>query len=266
MLYIPSEASPASLALASEVGLNLYYPLTIRQWKAYAIEQFPKEAVALILKDGSLVPVENLHEDPNDHFEFDLAVLAYYGDSVAGLVHSHTPGWKGDPSVKPSAEPSEADMASQIATAIPWGISTCSADSVSDPIWWGDSLSIRPLLGRQFVHGIMDCYSLVRDFHRLNGITFEDVPRDSDWWTQDKDLYMELFESRGFERVQRVAPKAGDCFICSLRSDKRNHAGVFISDDLFIHHPGDSLSVRSQANRWRQKLDFLVRHKDLPEE
>lgn len=267
MQSIPLVASPASLALGFDVGLNCAHPQAIAQWKAHALSCFPNEAAGFILTDGRFIPVENIHADPRDHFEFPSTLYVAYADLLAGVVHSHTPGWRDEPTRPPSHSPSQADMAAQISMDVPWGISVAQNGSVSDPVWWGDTLPIRPLIGRTFIHGITDCYSLVRDWHRLQGIQFDDVPRDEDWWMEDsKDLYMDLFESRGFVRVQRVAPKKGDAFICGLRSGKRNHAGVFISNDIFIHHPGDQLSLRSHGVRWRQKLDFLVRHKDLAED
>lgn len=267
MQSIPSVVSPASLALAHDVGLNALYPLAILAWKAHAMAKFPEEAVGLVLTDGTFIACTNQHPEPLDHFAFEKSLLVRFNGRIAGIVHSHTPGFKGDPTVEATHELSEADMSQQIATDLPWGVSVASKDSCSNPVWWGDMLPIRPLIGRTFVHGITDCYSLVRDWHRLRGIHFDDVPRDPDWWEQpDKDLYTELFESRGFERVQRVAPKVGDCFICGVRSDKRNHAGVFVSPQLFLHHPGHQLSLRGQASIWRSKLDFLVRHKDLPED
>lgn len=265
MLSIPSVVSPASLALASDVGFNGTYPDAIKAWKDYAASKYPEEAVGFLLTGGEFLPVDNVHEEPENFFAVDDAVYVAYADALIAVLHSHTNG--AGENDEPSIEPSKADMERQILSDVPWGVSTCHGGVTSNPIWWGDSLEVRPLVGRQFVHGITDCYSLVRDWHRLNGIMFDDVPRDPDWWLQDdENLYMELFESRGFRVVTDRAPIEGDCFMCKLMSTKRNHAGVFVSNQVFLHHPGGSLSLRSQAARWRQKLDMIVRHKDLPEE
>jgi cell wall-associated NlpC family hydrolase len=47
-----------------------------------------------------------------------------------------------------------------------------------------------PLVGRQFAHGVLDCYSLVRDFHaRELGIPLSEYERQDDWWSHGQDLY-----------------------------------------------------------------------------
>jgi proteasome lid subunit RPN8/RPN11 len=256
-----------SLALAYDIGLNTQYPVAINAWREHAVRMAPDEAVAAILTDGTLVPLNNVAQDARNYFAVADAEITPLLDRLAGIIHSHTEDTVDGKVVSPTHEPSQVDMETQIAYAVPFGISIVQHGSSSTPVWWGDQLPIRPLLGRNFLHGIMDCFSLVRDWHRLQGVYFDDVPRDPDWWDKpDFDLYEDLFEQHGFERVQRVAPKVGDGFICSLRSDKRNHAGLFVSDQVFIHHPGESLSLRSQGVRWRQKIDFMVRHKDLPED
>jgi proteasome lid subunit RPN8/RPN11 len=276
MQSIPSVVSPASLACAHDVGLNTSHPRALKAWREYAIQHVPNEACGFFLRGDHFYPIENRSETPDRHFIFDSFEYADISDQVEGIVHSHTPGpdldHRGEPMLADDT-PTKLDMESQIASDVPWGISCADATHVSDPLWWGDSLPIRPLLGRVFKHGINDCYSLVRDWHRLQGVHFEDVPRDMGWWKNvsdagvaEFDLYTDLFESRGFERVQRVAPKTGDCFIARLHSPVvRNHAGVFIDDERFIHHAGGQLSLRQFGHVWQPKLDFIVRHKDLPE-
>lgn len=276
MLTIPSVVSPASLACAHDVGLNSSHPKALAAWRLHALEKVPNEACGLFLRGDRFLPVENISETPDRHFAFSSHIYEDIADEIEGIVHSHTPGpeldQRGEPLMADNA-PSKLDMESQIASDVPWGISIADATHTSDPIWWGDSLPIRPLLGRVFLHGVNDCYSLVRDWHRLQGIHFDDVPRDSEWWKNvsdagvaEFDLYIDLFESRGFKRVQRDAPKKGDCFITRLHSPLvRNHAGVFIDDQQFIHHAGGQLSLRQFGHVWGPKLDFIVRHKDLPE-
>jgi proteasome lid subunit RPN8/RPN11 len=276
MLTIPSVASPASLALAHEVGLNSSHPKALAAWRLYALEKVPNEAAGFFLTGDRFMPVENVSDTPDRHFTFNSALYTDVADEIEGIVHSHTPGPEKDQRgelLRPDNAPTKLDMECQISSDVPWGISIADDTTVSDPLWWGDSLPIRPLLGRVFMHGINDCYSLLRDWHRLHGVHFEDVPRDTGWWKNvsdageaEFDLYIDLFESRGFKRVRRDAPRKGDCFIAHLHSPLvRNHAGVFIDDEQFIHHAGGQLSLRQFGHVWNPKLDFLVRHESLPE-
>jgi hypothetical protein len=50
------------------------------------------------------------------------------------------------------------------------------------------------LLERPFVHGVHDCYSIVRDSYAQHGITHNDYLRAFGWW-DDKcglDLYRKM--------------------------------------------------------------------------
>lgn len=57
---------------------------------------------------------------------------------------------------------------------------------------------VPPLLGRQFVHGVTDCYSLFRDAYHLTGINLPDFERHDDWWRHGEELYLDNMESNGF--------------------------------------------------------------------
>lgn len=269
----PTAASPELLAFASSDTISTTYPNAILAWKAHAANCYPEEACGIITKAGGFIPAKNVHEDPTRQFKVEDDFYEFY-DEVAVFLHSHTVNVVGeDGKVQPVAHgPTKFDMQSQQETPFPWGISMCDGENTTDPICWGDQLTPRPLLGRQFVHGIWDCYSLVRDWHRMEkGIIIPDYPRSHLWWRKEDgyegaDMYEQFFKEAGFERVIRSTPLPGDCFICRLKSPVLNHAGVYIGDGMILHHPGGSLSQRSPAARWSSKMDFLVRHKDLPEE
>lgn len=261
------------LALSIDVGLNDTYPAAIAAWKAYAMEKYPEEACGFILEDGSFKPVANIHEDPINYFRISDEEFVLAGE-VKGFLHSHTPREDKDAikNVMVREHPSEADMETQMAMQVPWGISIASDGATSDPVWWGDSLPIRPLVGRPFIWGINDCYSLVRDWHRLQGLMMPDYPREIGFWQNTKDhpavaMYEDLFESAGFKRVIRADgnPLPGDCFITKMYSTVRNHAGVYIGNGLILHHTMEGLSKRSPAAMWKSHLEFLVRHRDLPD-
>jgi cell wall-associated NlpC family hydrolase len=265
------EGFPVSLVSKLEVGFNTSHATAIAEWKQYAINCMPNEAVGFLTEAG-FVPATNSSADPKNHFKVSGEEFLMAGE-VIGILHSHTAGYT-DPvtglTSSPQAFPSKLDMENQIASDVPWGLSVVSSESASEPIWWGDTLPIRPLVGRPFIHGVTDCYSLGRDWHRLQGIEFPDFPRDHAWWEPEypdaPDMYLEGFESAGFVQVHRTDPIPGDCFVCSIRSKKRNHAGVYIGNGMILHHLSGHLSTRSPASRYRTVLDFWIRHKDLPED
>jgi cell wall-associated NlpC family hydrolase len=259
--------SPALLACASEAPFFASHPNAIEDWKRYAISQWPNEACGFLMPDGSFKPARNVHEDPHNHFlippEDVLSSMGY-----VCVLHSHTygPERHEDGRYKaPSPDPTMADMQGQVASAVAWGISLVNEEECSKPYFWGDQLPIQPLIGRVFQHGVADCYSLVRDWHRLRAINFAECPRDDDWWKAGPDFYQEGFAERGFVKVNRTIPMPGDGWLVKLRSEVYNHAVMYVGGGQIVHHCHAQLSQHSRAELWFSKCDFLLRHKDLPE-
>src|SRR5690606_16447408 len=89
-------------------------PTFIRAW--------PKEAIVAIWPDGSWCEFPNVHPDPIDAFSLahdDKALLLTKRPAL--VLHSHPHG---------SAEPSDRDTESQIATGWTWGIVAVHANLV----------------------------------------------------------------------------------------------------------------------------------------
>ncbi len=95
------------------------------------------------------------------------------GDIVA-LVHSHPDG-------KPCL--SSADRTLQIQSGLDWWL-VC--DNRIHKF-----RCVPHLTGRQFEHGVTDCYTLFRDAYHLAGIDMPDFDREDDWWSQGKSLYLD---------------------------------------------------------------------------
>lgn len=266
------EASPVSLEPVTDI--NEQFSAAIGEWKLHALSKYPQEACGFVLADGSFKPAENIHENPNRHFRISEIDFTFAGD-VVGFLHSHTPAEAEDLSkaIVVRAHPTALDQKTQISMDVPWGLSTVAVDEVSDPLWWGDSLPIMPLLSRPFVFGVYDCLSLVRDWHRLQGITFPNFPREFGFWlkTDDhepEDLYIQNLAAAGFERVYREDGQLvpGDVALWYLRSTVRNHAVVYLGNGLMLHHTLEKLSKRDPVAPWMSKMDYIVRHKDLPDD
>lgn len=254
-----------------------FSPIAIAAAKAHARAEYPKESCGFI-KGDAFTPVANIcadaatHDAENPDCACQLcAFLISSEDVLANLdaeavIHSHPDG---------PMYPSAADMEGQMADGRPWGIIALSEDRVSEPWFWGDSLPIRPLIGREFMHGICDCYSLVRDVFRLGKqalaeqgipdwpfepITLLDYPRDDAWWNKDFDLYnLEAFKV-GFVEIKREEARPGDAFLCKINSGKFNHGGLLIGNDLLLHHLPARLSRREPAGLWARHAGRWLRY------
>jgi cell wall-associated NlpC family hydrolase len=263
-------------ALQFDNGLNIQWRSAVDAHKLHAHREFPKEAVGLISQSGDYHPCTNIADTPETHFMISEAERwAVDEGRAAALLHSHTatPHPVTGQTRQPKDAPSTADMVGQAAMAIPWGISLCIESGAVDPFWFGDQVMRPPLYGRVFRHGVNDCYAFIRDWYRdVAGIAIPDFPRDTSWWeagTEGEpplDLYAQGFAEAGFSRVDRnYNPLPGDVFLCRVRSPVLNHGGVYLGNGMIGHHVMEHLSLYQPAEIWRNKLDFLVRHKDLPD-
>lgn len=232
------------------------------QIRREATAAFPNEAVWLITTKGCR-QVENIHADPENHFEVrQLDLAKARAEGLLAVVHSHP----NMPDV-----PSACDMQAQINNAVPFGILTSGAEGSGKIRWWG--MEARPpLLGRPFVHGITDCYALIRDYYHMTlGIELPEFPRDWMWWEEGQSLFTDGFEEAGFRQIRTTDLREHDVVLFRIRADEVNHGGVMQAGELFLHQigsPGSPVdhsrpSAREPVHRYMPFLSHALRHKDL---
>lgn len=246
--------------------------------KRHAIDAYPEEACGLVVS-GQYVPTFNYSLPADQHTgyptcecckcSFAIAPEDFLqaGDGLEAILHSHPDG---------PYYPSQSDMEGQIRTAVPWGIIATDGERASEPLIWGDTLEIAPLIGREFMHGVHDCYSLLRDTFRLgkdalaeadvthewpyDPILLSDHPRNDAWWETSDNLYEDFFEGEGFSVISASEVMPGDCFLTRIRSGKINHSGVYIGRSLLLHHLPNRLSRREPAGIWSKQVAIWIRH------
>lgn len=172
----------------------------------------------------------------------DYAMAEEQGQVVA-VVHSH-------PNLP--ATPSQADRVSCEASGLPWFIVSVPSGEWSELTPSGYTA---PLVGRQWSHGVLDCYSLVRDwFRQVRGIDLPDFHRHDEWWKRGDNLYLENFEAAGFRAIDVLAAKEGDCFLIQVSSPVPNHAAVYLGEGFILHHVQGRLSSRDVYGGYWQKI------------
>jgi proteasome lid subunit RPN8/RPN11 len=208
----------------------------------HALDQYPKESVGY-LKDGVYTSLDNVSETPEDTFVLSAEdVLRVHEAEADFLIHSHPKG---------APYPSAADMESQMENGIPYGIIVMRGRAYVEHFTFGDQIPVAPLLGRQFRHGVHDCYALVRDWYRLErDILLPVFPRDMAWWHEGGNLIEENFASARFEEISD-APKIGDVHIMAIGTTTTNHLGIDIGQGLILHHLYNRLSRREPILPWK---------------
>lgn len=234
---------------------------TENDFRAHAAAEYPRECCGLVVavhgKD-QYVPCRNLAENSADNFVLspeDYAAAEDIGDIIA-VCHSHPDA---------TNQPSEADKVVCGRGTLPWHIvSVNKAGETSDIITYAPADYEAPLVGRQFAHQVLDCYTLVRDYYaRTLGINLLDFQRQDHWWNKGEDMYMQHFRDAGFEPIKGDI-KLHDVIIMQVRSPVANHAGVYIGEGLMLHHMYNRLSTREVYGGYYQEVTrIIVRHKEV---
>ncbi len=235
-------------------------------FRAHALSVYPREACGVIAA-GSYVPCENAAASPGEHFVIRAQELALIGATIGkveALLHSH-PFDSRRPPKWPASWPSHHDMAQWMKGSTPWGIAATEGENV-DPLIWLDEATIAPLEGRPFVHGVWDCYAVVRDWYRLErGITLPNYPRAMEWWERGQDHYAQNFASAGFVEVPRAQSQVGDVCLMQVRSPVINHAAVVTGTNDILHHLFHRLSGSDSFSRWERMCVKIVRYVGAPD-
>lgn len=233
----------------------------------HAIAAYPDESCGLVVVvkgEEKYYACRNTAVTKSDHFVMSAEDYAQAEDDgeITAVVHSHPDA---------PSRPSQADRVACEASGLPWYILSIGQEPDQAPHFQSESAIEptgykAPLVGREFHHGVLDCFALIRDYYREElGIELEDYERTDDWWNRGENLYMKNLDAAGFYEVDPKDIRKGDMVIMQIRAPEPNHAGVYIGDGLFLHHLYGRLSSRDvYGGYWKQVTRIVVRHKDAP--
>lgn len=224
---------------------------------AHAAKDYPAECCGLLVRteaDLAYVACANVAAAATERFEIDprsWAAAEDCGDVVA-VCHSHPDA---------SANPSMADRAMCERSGLPWVILGWPSGVFKrvEPEGWS-----APLIGREFHHGVLDCYTLIQDYYRQElALTLPDFPRADDWWQKGQNLYRDNFEAAGFVQVNDL-PRESDVLLMQVMADVENHAAVMLANGQILHHLYGRLSARDvYGGYWRRVTRAVLRHTTL---
>lgn len=221
----------------------------------HMLDCYPEEGCGIVV-DDVFVPIKNTHPEPQTNFKIDQEVLK--DQEIQGVIHSHTsPLFINGKSIDPRT-PSMNDVIGQESSDVIWGIVACDGETVTDVLWFGEQST--PLVGREFIINVNDCYTLVRDYYKQeHNVELGVYPRPIDWEKYDKHIYENHFRSEGFEIV--IDPEPGDLiFFHIMHRDYVDHAGIYLGDDRFLHHQYGRLSCVDSLSRWHKHIAYFSRN------
>ena len=227
-------------------------------WKNSALhhakEQDPKESCGLLLnvrgkekyypcKNLSISGYQEFIIDPEDYVKADNT------GEIIGVVHSH-------PITPPT--PSQADKISCEDSNLPWHIVNPKTEE------WGylEPCGYKaPILGRQWLWGVTDCWCLVVDWYKeeknidlimgTRPVTPQEFIKNP-VSKENGDGHNFLLQA-GFRLLKpNEKTENGDVLLMSISSKGLNHAAIFLDGDV-LHHLADRLSCIEPYSEWLLK-------------
>jgi proteasome lid subunit RPN8/RPN11 len=222
----------------------------------HALKDAPREACGLVVvikgreqywPCKNLAPAQDFFIlDPDDYAAAEDA-----GDVIA-VFHSHP---------QTPAQPSQADRMACEKSGLVWHICNPGTEMWCKIEPEGYQA---PLIGREWVWGVSDCWTLVRDWYKEEmGLELPDWERPASLLEfHGAPMFERCFADAGFEDHGINEPEHGDLIFMQLNgSPGLNHVAVYVGEQRILHHLRGRLSSRDIWGGYYQKnTGLIVRH------
>jgi proteasome lid subunit RPN8/RPN11 len=215
----------------------------------------PREACGLVISVGKKPVYVPCHNTAGGEVEFAIDPVDYAAAEDRGevlmVVHSHY-------GIPP--DPSHADLVGCERSQLPWLIVNWPVGSyrVVEPSGY-----VAPLKSRQFCHGVLDCFALVRDYYKqVLDVELADPVREDLWWKKGQNLYLDNAEAWGFTRVDSADLREHDVILMQAQSDVPNHAAIYLGNSRILQHLRGRLSGEDvYGGYWVKQTYGVYRHR-----
>ena len=226
------------------------------EMETYILQQYPFEACGVVSRD-LFVPIENIASSPSECFLMPKGTYIEHEDNLSAVVHSHT--HDSVLGVDPRL-PSEADMRLAEATGVLQGIYHCTPKGVSQALWFNQKVP-PTLIDRDYIPNVFDCYTIVRDYYKLNyDYSLAMLPRTATWSKDSPSLMLENLENQGLTKVRNIGKLVeGDVLVFCIGSSLPTHVAIYLKDGEFIHHLNGRKSSTDTLTRWGKQFHSAYR-------
>lgn len=239
---------------------------TIETFAKHVVAEYPKEAVGVIIND-KYIACKNVHDNPTEQFRLDakeaLNIEISENSKIQAVMHSHPYDAKTGNEFRRNmydpAWPSVVDQQAWMLDNIPWGIVATDGTGISEINWLEDE--IQPFELRKFAWFTADCYSLVRDWHRINSnVTLPNLPREHNFWKkgintiEEGILQMPNVTKHPYEHAQ-----IGDVAVFCFEGNIVCHLGVISGQNEMMHQWVDRYVETGRWDQWSRRCKYVLR-------
>ncbi len=222
--------------------------------KAHALKDNPYEACGYIcanyLGEVSVVPCENMAHNKRGRFSVHpkMEAEAEKHGQIVAFYHSHA----GEFAIPENNRFSKEDLDISYEACLPALLYVHPDDTWH--YYQPDTYEPSDLLGRPFIWGIWDCYSLVKDhFKKKKGVKLGTyLPPDNATSLSDFG-YERFIANEPFHEVSFEELKEDDVIIFKIKSNFCNHSAVYLGNNEFIHQPINRMSSKGFLDDRHQK-------------
>jgi proteasome lid subunit RPN8/RPN11 len=229
--------------------------------KSHAILEMPEECCGLIVSDSSY-PCRNMSAEPKNHFLLspeDYLSISKKGE-IKAVYHSHLE----------NPEFSQFDMQNSEFHKLPLILYCIKTDVFS--IYRPQGFQL-PYLGRGYVHGKVDCLTLIRDFYSHDKNVFIEDMTHPYRFVEDKknhpdntksySILLDYFITNNFIEVKEVK-KDDVLLIRTPFIPSPVHCGILRDNNTMMHHPFQGVScLEPYSNFWKSRTVHIMRHRSL---
>lgn len=227
----------------------------------HAKDEFPRECCGVVIiynGEERYIPCRNVADVRRESFVIhpeDYAAAEDMGEIIK-IVHSH-------PNKSPN--PSEPDLVNIEKTNLPWIIINPITGQMTETKPSGYEA---PLVGRKYILGTFDCFTLVQDYYKrelnINIKDFRENGEVENWFEKGKNYVMDYYKDNNFKIVEDL--QKHDIVAMSCRSTVVNHLGIYLGDGRILQQVKSKLSsvdIYGNAGYWYQCTKHHFRHVDL---
>jgi hypothetical protein len=118
---------------------------------------------------------------------------------------------------------------------------------------------------RIYLYGLLDCYTLIRDYFRNNYNIWipANIDRSFGWWHNGRNLYVDMYEQYGFKETSSSIKK-DDVLIFRFDNGMPSHSAIYLGQGKMLHHMlGRFSCVENFDGTYKMGLVGVLRHGDL---